>query len=770
MAVAYEEIAETRPRLRRDILFTETPSGVLFHNAQGGFGLNTKSAYRFASLIVPHLNGANSVSALGQGLGEAQRNMVAQLVGALYDHGFARDAAASGTMPADELAPEVAARFASQIAYVDHYADNDSSRFQRFRQSRVAVLGDDMLARWCALSLVHNGCAAIGVMQGVDSAGNDFEEVRSEAAALTEAGCPVSLSLLESPGGSGSALLGWDELDGYDLVVVAGGSTGERQLARLVQAGIPAGRTVLPAWTFGDRAVIGPLMEPGRTGCWVCAVLRLSANGDAAAAADLWSSIAPGAPREPARPHLSKPLAAMLGNLLGFEVFRFATGALPAETAGQVIIQDLDSLDVVSERLLAHPRCPYCSLADTADTADAADTANTADTAVNLAAADDTAQDGTYGPPGVENVADDQVTQAALAELEARNVLVGTGVGVFGGFADESWEQSPLKVTTLTVGVGHPAPRQISAFDLHHVAAARLRGLLRAAEVYAEHVVPVSGVLRGPELEAARANWPLVSPEQLSTASGTGGPVDRIPAWAGAVSLLSGETVLVPAAALRTFGTDNQERLFEATSAGTGAGGSARAAAARGLLTALSYDALRQALRGAVPVARVAPESLTRDAELTFLARSAANLGAELELLEFGTAADRAVPVLLARVADPETGAWHWAAGSALRWQQGAVEAIRDLLGRLQLGREPGAAAGVDTGDPLFRELDAGSIVPSGETKADLHSVQTWDAAVDRLRRAGQDVLLAPVTAADLRVGRIHVARVLLGTGAVHAR
>lgn len=57
----------------------------------------------------------------------------------------------------------------------------------------------------------------------------------------------------------------------------------------------------------------------------------------------------------------SRPLAAMLGNLLAFEVFRLTTGALPPETEEQVIVQDLDSTDCTIEPLSPHPRCPYCT-------------------------------------------------------------------------------------------------------------------------------------------------------------------------------------------------------------------------------------------------------------------------------------------------------------------------------------------------------------------------------------------------------------------------
>lgn len=374
---AYEEIADTRPRVRRDVLFTRTPEGVLFHNAHGGFSLTTKEAYRFASLIVPHLNGRNSVAEICQGLDDSRRSMVVELVRALYTRGFARDAGPAEAPGAPAPVAAVAARFAAQIDYVDHYVGEAGSRFQRFRESRVAVLGDDLTARWCVLSLVRNGCATVGVAAGVDRPGNGFAEVRTEVAALVAEGCPVSVTLLggqagqagpadggrtgggeaatgperhrSGPGRTGS---GWADLEGFDLVVVTGGPAGLRQLVGLLDAGIPAGKRLLGAWTIGDRAVVGPLMTADTRGCWACAALRLGANTDPDAAADLWSSVGPLAPLDPGGPRIGRPLAAMLGNLLGYEVFRLTTGALPAETDGRLIVQDLDSLDVVAEPLL----------------------------------------------------------------------------------------------------------------------------------------------------------------------------------------------------------------------------------------------------------------------------------------------------------------------------------------------------------------------------------------------------------------------------------
>ena len=742
---AYEEIAETRPRIRRDVLFTRTPTGVLFHNAHGGFNLTTKEAYRFASLIVPHLNGRHRVEEICQGLGETQRRMVGELVRALYQRGFARDAVSeAGPDTASESAPEpqVAERFAAQIDYVDHYVGEAAGRFGRFRGTRVAVLGDDLTARWCALSLVRNGCAEIGVRPGADRPGNGFGEVEEEAKALVAAGCPVSVNRL-----GGEELLGWADLDGYDLVVVTGGPAAPRQIVRLLAAGIPEGRRLLGSWTLGSRAVTGPVMAAGTVGCWVCAALRLGSGPDAGAAADLWSSLSPLAPLAPAGPRVGRPLAAMIGNLLGYEVFRLTTGALPAETDGKLIIQDLDSLDVVAEPLLPHPRCPHCA---------GHDTPSGEPVVLAVPATDALPADG---------AAEESAAQAALAELDARAVLVRPNTGVFTAFTDDAWNQTPLKVSTVGLALGHGVRREVAAFDVHHVAGARLRALYRAAEVYAEHVVPLTGLLSPARAQGAHERRPLVGPQSLGTGAGTGAGSADVAAWARATSLLGGGEVLVPAAALRTFGADNRDRAFEATAAGTGAGATTGEAAARGLLSALSYDALRRALRGS-PTARVAAEAFQDDAELVFLARSAKNLGLELDLLELAAGSHRAVPVVLARAADPATGRPVWALGSGLRLRHAVLEAVRDLLGEVQLGRDPGADATVDTGDPLIRELDPRTMPAATGAPLDPAPGTDWTAVLDTLRAAGRDVLAAPAGSADLRAGRIEVARVLLTDGA----
>ncbi|WP_329285517.1 TOMM precursor leader peptide-binding protein [Streptomyces sp. NBC_01455] len=788
---SHEEIAQSRPRIRRDVLFTRTPSGVLFHNAHGGFNVVTQSAYRFAALIVPHLDGERRVEELCAGLGDKQRDMVVQLVRALYARGFARDAGL--VPPADAVSAQVVKRFAHQLDYLDHYADDAPGRFLRFRSTPVAVLGDDALARWAALGLLRNGCAAVAVTEpdmAHDVLSHELHGVEgtadldAEAAALAEAGCAPRLVRLPAPAtaaspaevppaagvSSADGTYGWQDLDGWDTVLVTGAS-GRRQLLRLLAEGVPTGRRLLGAWTFGHRAVVGPVMTAGAPGCWCCAVLRLGAGSDAADSAELWASVGPAAPLGAPAPDLTGPLAGMLGNLLAFEVFRLTTEALPAETRHQIVVQDLDSLDVLTEPLLPHPRCPYCAAGETGVAEEAGGTEDSGGIE-NTGAAEPAALPGgmlrTPHPDDepvaapADGAADEDTAKTLLAALEQRSVLVHERAGVFTAFADEDWEQTPLKVSTVLLGIVPGRTRRISAADVHTVAGARLTALFRAAEVYAEHVVPPR-VLDAHALRAATGKWTRVAPAELAVSSGLDVPADRVAHWSEALSLTDGRTVLVPAGAVRTLSGWNARGLFERTSAGTGAAGSPRAALTRALSTALALDGLRGAVRRDAALSAVDHSSLADAAgpEVLFLLRSAENLGATVEILDLTAAGGGLLPVALARLTDPETGAVRWATGSGLRHRDAVRAALRDLLGAEQL-RD--AADGPDTGDPLWPDLDASTLV--AETAVPLPDTgTTWAAVLDGLAAAGRDAFAVELPTPDLAAGHVHTARVLLTRG-----
>ncbi|MFI5999398.1 TOMM precursor leader peptide-binding protein [Streptomyces sp. NPDC051366] len=726
---SYETVAASRPRIRRDVLFTETPDGVLFHNSDGGFRITARSAYRFATLIVPHLTGEHSVAELCQGLGDAQRAMVGELVKTLYERDFARSVPDPVTPAGPVPPPDVARRFAPQIAYVDHYADDAEARFLRFRDTRVAVLGEDSVALWCALSLVRNGCAVVGVLPGTEP-----DLVEDDAAQARADGCPVEIRTLAAAGEP----CGWAELEGFDFVVVTGGRAAPARLLPLLRAGIPEGRTLLPAWSYGSDVVVGPLMASGTEGCWACAALRLgSARSGSGAAADLWSALAlPGTGAVQSGPLPGRPLAAMIGNLLGYEVFRAATGALPAETSGRLVVQDMESLDVTAEPLFPHPRCPFCAGDVHAETA--GDRA--AVLPVDLAAA------GTSGAPELPTLDTAREADALVEELNRRSAIVRPCAGVFTRFADESLTQIPLKLGVVELGIGHDGPRTIAAFDIHHVAGARMRALDAAALVYAEHVVPARGLVTGRRVEA---------PAALAIASGLPGGAT---VHQRAVSLLTKEPALVPAGAVRPFGPHNADRLFERTCAGAGAGPAPADAAAAGLLSALAYDALLRTVRGTPATPVPLPDPHGPDAELGFLVRSAERLELPVEVLDLGEGSRSGVAVLLARSAE------RWAVGSGLDRRTATLAALRELLGAAQYeGDQAGGGRPADTGDPLLRDLDPRALAVSGPGEAvDTPGAVGWPEVLERLGAAGRDAYLVPTGAPELASAGVHTVRVLL--------
>ncbi|MFB7049319.1 TOMM precursor leader peptide-binding protein [Streptomyces microflavus] len=730
---AFDALAGTRPRIRRDVLFTETPGGVLFHNADGGFHLTGRTAYRFASLVVPHLTGQHRLDELCAGFGPAQRAMAAELVKTLYARGFARDIpeAASGadTAGGEGLPEEIAERFAAQIAYVDHYTDDAHARFTRYHTTRVAVLGDDETARWCALSLLRNGCARIGTT-------TPHDDVTAEAAGVGAQVDTVTARAGTLPAGPGAS---WADLDGYDVVVVTGPGAGART-HRLLAAGVPEGVTLIPAWLFGRRLVVGPLSTAASTGCWSCALLRLGSNVDPGTAAELWSEAAGAVP--PSGDALSGPVAAMVGNLVGYEIFRLTTGALPAETDGQVLVQDLESLDVMAEPVQPHPRCARCA------SLDAREPAATLPDSLALPVA-----------PTVETARD---AEALVEELNrVSTALVRPYTGIFRRYDDEELTQTPLKLSRVEVALGGGVRRRIAAFDVHHLAGARMRALYAAAEVYVEHVVPL------PVPDVPQQALRTLGPAALTTGGGTGAEPT---VWATATSLITKEPVRVPAAALRPFGPHNRDRAHLASRAGSGAGGSAAEAAGLGLLSALAHDALVRAVRGTTRVSPVAADG--SDPELVFLLKSAANLDVAVELLDLGEADRTSAHAVLAREAEGPSGQGRWAVGAGLSRRTATASALRDLLGQAQLAAEdPGAA--VDLGDPLVGDLAAAAIAVGGESVAVEGAETTFDAVLDRLRSAGRDALYAATTPADLPSGSVATARVLLtvdGEGGPDAR
>ncbi|WP_147339566.1 TOMM precursor leader peptide-binding protein [Actinomadura spongiicola] len=737
-----------RPRLRHDVLFADTGSGVLFRNSENGFIVQGRTAYRFAAMLAPHLTGHNSVRELSAGLSSAQRTMVLDFVRALLDRGFVRDSRPSG---ASTLPEPVARHFRSQLDYVEHYVDDAAGRFAAFRNADVLVLGTDQVAEAATLSLLRNGLRTVHTVLDEPAAG----AVRAEAARLTEQGCEAEVRSV--------AVQDLDPVR-YDLVIACGLGADAGTVLRTVRA--PRRGIVLPATSVGDLLVAGPLLRPGTTPCWTCALLRLGDNEDPAAIAELWRGMTlRGA--GPDRPSPRPPVAAMFGTMLGYEAFRTLTGCLPAETEGAVIVQDRLTLETARDPLLPHPGCPDCGPGEAEIVADGHARVLHAATGDLEPERPEPRRPDPESPDPERPLAASEATvtpETLRDELIAIQDLLSEHVGVFGAFDDSALDQSPLKVTRLRAGsTADPAApaRLIAAADLHYVPRARTRAMLAAALAYVAR--------SGPGAWAAPLDRPgsdAVPLDRLVTWTGrAAGDRDAGGPWLAATSLLDGSPRHVPAAAVHPFSPANAALHVEPAAAGDGAGTGEAEAIRQGLLSALAYEALREAATGAVAETidvTAAPDG----SEIDFLVRTARNLELTVELVDL--APGRPAHLVLARTTgdDPDDG--HepvpWAVGAALSRDAAVTIALRDLIAAEQLRRALGETDAVDFGDPLFPALDPRAIRSGAPGTS--RPETTVAALLDDLRARDLDALVVPTTTSDLlRHGHLVTVRVLLARG-----
>lgn len=136
----HSTIAAMYPRMRTGIFFTPTTEGdgVLLTNGSEVVSFLGASTYAWLDRLSPHLDGSHSVADLTASLPPAPRQMVEKLVGALHEAGLVRDVSQdrAHSLTADELE-----LYATEIAFVEAFHTSPALRFQRYRETRVAVIG-----------------------------------------------------------------------------------------------------------------------------------------------------------------------------------------------------------------------------------------------------------------------------------------------------------------------------------------------------------------------------------------------------------------------------------------------------------------------------------------------------------------------------------------------------------------------------------------------------------------------------------------------------
>lgn len=719
-----EATLDTRPTVKQDVIFARTGSGVIFHNASTGFQLAGASAYDFARKVIPHLDGRTRVLEIRDALPQQHQQTFLTLVDSLTRYGFVRTEEPGDNEVCLSAAEE--AHFEAQINYIAHYQGGARRRFHQVRTARVVVLGSDETARWVVLGLLRNGFANIGAEAELLDPDTSGGAIRDELSELASGGVPASVTSVDA------SSLNWSAIGACQAVVVCGDGSATRSSV-LLKAGIPAGVSLLSATRVGERVIVGPLMSMSVPGCLTCALLRLGANDSPERLADcveLWRGIS-GATLPGIERRGSRPVAAMLGNLLAYEIFRQVSDLMPPESKGAVIVQHLGSADVSTEPLVAHPRCARCAqlLPPT--------------------------EGELYGvipeiEPRVEAASDGSEEPNEQNRPNRFQAIFGPNVGLLAQFDDAADEQLPVRVGRVIVGIAPGDRRRVTGFDVHTTFAARTRAVCAATAAYA------LAMGMAPTADPEDPAIPIVGAGRfdVSVLERPVPPRD----WVRAVTFLGRSDIAIPAAAAFSTGPRNQDGLFHRSGAGVAAAPSLAQAVGSAVVSALALGALMHRIsdQGTRLVDQV---SVMADDQLAYLRSSAVNLGADLDLLDLG--ADIGVSVVLARAVGATGEPW-WSLGSGLNWRQAATDALCQTIGQLQTGQ------GNDSGVPTLAAFHPWSLVPADTIAAPLAKATTFDQLRGDLRVAGRDLALVDIGGADLAQGGIRVVRALGFHGGDH--
>jgi bacteriocin biosynthesis cyclodehydratase domain-containing protein len=141
------------------------------------------------------------------------------------------------------------------------------------------------------------------------------------------------------------------------LQVVVVDDYAQPALAALNAEALRSGRPWMLVRLVGKTIWLGPLFQPGQTGCWACLVERLQANRQ------VESYIIKKTDRHGPLPlaHGALPSTIAMGaQLAALEIAKWILQGTNPQISGQMLTLDLASLELKSHTLVRRPQCPAC--------------------------------------------------------------------------------------------------------------------------------------------------------------------------------------------------------------------------------------------------------------------------------------------------------------------------------------------------------------------------------------------------------------------------
>ncbi|MBN3555663.1 bacteriocin maturation protein [Fictibacillus nanhaiensis] len=254
-------------KINRDtFIYPQHNGGVYLRNNVTSIQMEGNTIEQWVQKLVPMLDGSRSIEEITDGLPDPYKEQVFKIAEVLYKNGFVRDT--SQDLP-HQLSPALLEKYASQIEFIDHLSHSGAHRFQKYRESKIAVIGCGPLLSSLTASLLQSGLPAFTIFH-TNTKQNETNNLKELMKSATKTEPESSFTLL--PFNENSCT---EDLANIEYVLYANEVENTDQLSIIQKVCRDQSKLFLPVTLQNHQAFVGPLQLTDSAACWKTASLRL---------------------------------------------------------------------------------------------------------------------------------------------------------------------------------------------------------------------------------------------------------------------------------------------------------------------------------------------------------------------------------------------------------------------------------------------------------------------------------------------------------------
>lgn len=324
-----------RLKVKRDTFFLPDRNGsVYFRNNVGSFRMEGSAIDQWIEKLLPVFNGEHTLEDLTDGLPDEYRDRVFEIAKSLFQNGFVQDV--SQDLP-HQLPNEVLKKYASQIEFLNHFADSGAYRFQSYRQTNVLAVGSGPFFVSLVAALLDSGLPEFHMLI-TDSVPTNRQRLKELAVHAQKMDAEVAI---EELGLQKKGVSFWREaVQPFDAILYVSQEGDVEELRVLHKVCREEGKMLLPAMCVHQVGLAGPLVHPEAKGCWESAWRRIHQSALC---------------KDPQVHAFSSTAGAMLANVIVFELFKTVTAVTESNMKNHVFLLDLETLEGNWHSFLPHP-------------------------------------------------------------------------------------------------------------------------------------------------------------------------------------------------------------------------------------------------------------------------------------------------------------------------------------------------------------------------------------------------------------------------------